>query len=251
MKKTLPTALQHALNKLDYVEFVMKKIRNGLEIHDIEREFVEDNPFGIRSESTRKTYINWIVKSYVKGFKIKELRIFAKVIADEKVHPQVKREILFWKNCLSDELARSITTDFILKKHQSMGSFKRKELVDFVSERVSLSPSTVDKCVSGYLGTFKKIGFFSFEKPFYESKFYRPHVESVIFLLFYLLNSKHTPSQIIKSKEFKYLLITEDDLISMLKEIQLMGLISFAMSGDVVRLDPKIEFEAVPDALRS
>lgn len=251
MKKTLATHLEHAFDQLSYVQFVMQQILDGLKIDDVKKKFVEENPFGIKSENSRKTYMNWIVRSYVKGFKSKELMAFAKVIADKEIHPQIKREILFWKNCLSDELARSITVDFILEKYQKVKSFERKELVDFVSERVSFQPTTVNYCVSGYLTLAKKVGIFSLEKRLYEFKFYRPHIESVIFLLFYLLNSKHTPSQIISSEDFKYLLITEDELVHMLKEIQSRGFISFAMSGDVIRLEPKIEFEEILDAIRS
>ncbi len=251
MKKILATHLEHAFDQLNYVQFVMQQILDGLKIDDAKKKFVEENPFGIKSESSRKTYMDWITKDYVKSFKPKELMIFSKVIADKEIHPQIKREILFWKNCLSDELARSITVDFILGKYQNTKSFERKELFEFISERVTLQPVTANRCVTGYLVLAKKVGIFSLKANICEFKFYRPHIESVIFLLFYLLNSKHTPSQIIMSEDFKYLLITENELIQILKEIQSRGLISFAMSGDVVRLEPKIEFEEVPDAIRS
>lgn len=251
MKKTLTTHLGHVFYQLDYVQFVMQQILDGLKIDDVRKKFVEENPFGIKSESSRKTYMEWIKRDYIKGFKPKELMIFSKVIADKEIHPQIKREILFWKNCLSDELARSITVDFILGRYQNTKFFKRKELYEFISERVTLNPVTVNRCVTGYLFLAKKVGIFSLKSNIYEFKFYRPQIESVIFLLFYLLNSKRTPSQIIMSEDFKYLLITENELIQILKEIQSKGLISFAMSGDVVRLDPKIEFEEIPDAIRS
>ncbi len=250
MKKRKFTHLGHTPDDLEYVQFVMKEIVNGTKIDEIKRKFVEENPLGIKTESTRKGYINWIISGYVKGFKQKELEIFAKVISDERVHPQTKKEIMFWKNCRSDDLVRKITLDFTFKKFHNAKYFERKELFNFVSQEVS-NPSTANKHVSGYLALLRGMGVISSEKNFHEFRFYRPNIESMIFLLFHLLNSKQTPSQILKADDFKYLLVSERELISMLKEIQFRGLISFAMSGDIIKLEPKIEFEAVPNAIRS
>ncbi|MGC8637993.1 MAG: hypothetical protein ACP5UP_07220 [Athalassotoga sp.] len=250
MKRTFSTHLEHSFDQLNYVKFVMQRILDGLKIDEIKKEFIYKNPFGIKSENSRRTYINWIIRDYINGFKAKELMVFAKIIADDRINPQIKREILFWKNCLSDELMRSITTDFIFERYQKVKLFKKQELEDFISERVSLKPVTIHKCAIDYIALTEKIGFFSSNNEICQFNFYRPYIESVIFLVFYLLNSQKTPLQIIKAEDFKYLLISENELIKALKEIQSKGLISFAISGDVIRMDPKIEFEAVADAIK-
>ena len=249
MKKKFFTHLGHAFDDLNYVQFVMKEIVNGTKIDEIKREFVEENPVGIKTESSRKTYINWIIKGYVKGFKQKELEIFAKVISDERVHPQTKKEIMFWKNCRSDDLVRKITIDFIFEKFYSVKSFKRKELIDFISKRISLRPSTLEKMASGYLSIAGEVGILSPKGNRYSFNFYRPRFEPVMFVLFYLLNSRRTPSQILNSEDFKYLLLNEKRLVFFLKEMNSKNLISFAMSGNVIRIEPKIEFEAIADVL--
>lgn len=251
MKKTLSTHLEHSFDQLRYVQFVMQRILDGLKIDEIKKEFIYKNPFAIRSENARKTYINWIMKDYVKSFKAEELITFARIIADENINPQVKREILFWKNCLSDELMRSITTNFIFERYQMNRLFKKQELSDFVSERVTLKPVTAHKCVTGYIALVEKIGFLASKDEICQFNFYHPYIESIIFLVFYLLNSKKTPLQIIKAEDFKYLLLSEKQIIQSLKEIQSRGLISFAISGDIIRIDPKIEFEVIVDAIRS
>jgi hypothetical protein len=250
LKKKLFTHLGHTYDDLGYVQFVMKKVIDGAKIDDIKKEFVEENPVGINSENTRKRYVNWIVKGYVKGFKTKELKIFAEILANESIHPQVKKEIMFWKSCRSDDVERVITKNFIFERYQNGKDFTRKELTHFVSQYVFLSQSTIEKITSGYIALVENLGVISSKKTNYNFNFYRPRIESITFILFYLLNSKHTPTQILKADDFKYLLVSEKNLPFMMKQIQSDGLISFASAGSVVRLEPKMKFEEIKNVLR-
>jgi hypothetical protein len=68
-------------------------------------------------------------------------------------------------------------------------------------------------------------------------------------ILYFLFNSDLSSSKILHSDDFKYLLLDERDLLSYLADMNASGTIEFAMAGNIVRLEPKIDFEVLPDAL--
>ena len=79
--------------------------------------------------------------------------------------------------------------------------------------------------------------------------YFRPNKNSVMAILYFLFNSGLSPSKILHSDDFKYLLLDERDLVSYLVEMNASGIIEFAMAGNIVRLEPKIDFEVLPNAL--
>jgi len=76
-------------------------------------------------------------------------------------------------------------------------------------------------------------------------------LESVAYVVFYLLEARTPPKKILESDDFKYFLLDERGLLSYLKDMRAKGIVEFAIAGDIVRIEPKIGFEVLINAFET
>jgi len=244
------THLNRAFDHLDEVIYIMGEVIKGRNAEEIRKHLVEDDPFGNDSREYRSYVAHWLVSDYVKGFSPEALDVFARLMTSDSIETQIKRELLFWKNCERDKLAREITLGPLYRAyHRNDPFFFIEDFINTGVEKVSLAKTTARKCAENYLTIVTKLGFVEYGDNRLLLRYFRPKRESVTAVLYFLFNSKLSPSAILKADDFKYLLLDERDLLSYLAGLNASGLIEFAMAGDVVRLEPKIDFEVLPDAL--
>ena len=244
------THLNRAFDHLDEVIYIMGEVIKGRNAEEIRKHLVEDDPFGNDSREYRSYVAHWLVSDYVRGFTPAALGVFARIMTSDSIETQTKREILFWKNCERDELVRAITLEQVYPAyHRGEPFLLREDVVDFVVKKAGFTKYMSDKRITNYLSITSKLGMAESNGKNIDLHFFRPKRESVTAVLYFLFNSKLSPSAILKADDFKYLLLDERDLLSYLAGLNASGIIEFAMAGDVVRLEPKIDFEVLLDAL--
>jgi hypothetical protein len=244
------THLNRAFEHLDEVIYIMGEVIKGRNAEEIRKHLVEDDPFGNDSREYRSYVAHWLVSDYVRGFTPAALGVFARIMTSDSIETQTKREILFWKNCERDELVRAITLEQVYPAyHRGEPFLLREDVVDFVVKKAGFTKYMSDKRITNYLSITSKLGMAESNGKNIDLHFFRPKRESVTAVLYFLFNSKLSPSALLRADDFKYLLLDERDLLSYLADLDTSGLIEFAMAGNVVRLEPKIAFEVLPDAL--
>ncbi len=244
------THLNRAFDHLDEVIYIMGEVIKGRNAEEIRKHLVEDDPFNNDSLDYRQIITNWLVVDYVKGFTPSALDVFARIMTSDSIETQTKREILFWKNCERDELVRAITLEQVYPAyHRGEPFLLREDVVDFIVKKAGFTKYMSDKRITNYLSITSKLGMAESNGKNIDLHFFRPKRESATAVLYFLFNSKLSPSAILKADDFKYLLLDERDLLSYLAGLNASGLIEFAMAGNVIRLEPKIDFEVLPDAL--
>ena len=249
MPPFLKTHMNRAFDHLDTVIYVMNEVQKGKNAKEIKRHLVEDDPFSHRSREYRSVVSNWLVSDFVTGFSAKALPIFAKMMVSERTSSQLKREILFWKTCERDALARELTLGPIYTAyHAHEPNISTDALIDIAITKGGLSQTTARRCVENYFTLAKKVGFLSSIGSVSNLNFFRPKQNAVAAVLFFLFDSGLSPVQILRAPDFKYLLLDDNALLSILSDLRSVGVIAFASAGNVVRLEPKIAFEVLPDA---
>ncbi len=244
------THLNRAFEHLDEVIYIMGEVIKGRNAEEIRKHLVEDDPFGNDSREYRSYVAHWLVSDYVRGFTPAALGVFARIMTSDSIETQTKREILFWKNCERDELVRAITLEQVYPAyHRGEPFLLREDVVEFIVKKAGFTKYMSDKRITNYLSITSKLGFAESNGKNIDLHFFRPKRESVTAVLYFLFNSKLSPSAILKADDFKYLLLDESDLLSYLADLATSGVIEFAMAGNVVRLEPKMVFEVLPDAL--
>ncbi|HQQ66714.1 MAG TPA: hypothetical protein PLO55_11335 [Thermotogota bacterium] len=249
MPPFLKTHMNRAFDHLDTVIYVMNEVQKGKNAKEIKRHLVEDDPFSHRSREYRSVVSNWLVSDFVTGFSAKALPIFAKMMVSERTSSQLKREILFWKTCERDALARELTLGPIYTAyHAHEPNISTDALIDVAITKGGLSQTTAWRCVSGFLSIAANVGFLSPTEKIVNLNYFRPKQNAVAAVLFFLFDSGLSPVQILRAPDFKYLLLDDNALLSILSDLRSAGVIAFASAGNVVRLEPKIPFEVLPDA---
>ncbi|NLZ15056.1 MAG: hypothetical protein GXY29_12845 [Thermotogaceae bacterium] len=249
MPPFLKTHMNRAFDHLDTVIYVMNEVQKGKNAKEIKRHLVEDDPFSHRSREYRSVVSNWLVSDFVTGFSAKALPIFAKMMVSERTSSQLKREILFWKTCERDALARELTLGPIYTAyHAHEPNISTDALIDVAITKGGLSQTTAWRCVSGFLSIAANVGFLSPTEKIVNLNYFRPKQNAVAAVLFFLFDSGLPPVQILRAPDFKYLLLDDNALLSILSDLRSAGVIAFASAGNVVRLEPKIPFEVMPDA---
>lgn len=247
MPPYIKTHLNRAFDHLDTVIYIMNEVRKGKNAREIKRHLVEDNPFSNRSREHRSLVANWLVSDFVSGFSAKALSVFAEIMVSEKIGSQLKREVLFWKTCERDALARELTVDPIYAAyHTNAPSISLDALIDVASTKAGLSQTTARRCLSGFLSIAAGVGFLSPTEKTVKLNFFRPKQNAVAGVLFFLFDSGLPPVKILRAEDFKYLLLDDTALLSILSDLRSAGMIAFASAGNVVRLEPKIPFERLP-----
>jgi len=244
------THLNRAFDHLDNVVYIMAEVMKGRSAEEIKRHLVSDDPFSNSSEKYRKQVSSWLISDYVKGFSPEALRVFARIMTSESIDTQTKREILFWKNCERDELVRAITVELVFPAYHKGAAFLlREDVIDYIIKKKGFTAYMSDKRVTNYLAITTKLGMASANGRNIDLNYFRPTKKSVMAVLYFLFNSGMGPSKILHSDDFKCLPLDERDLVSYLAEMNASRVIEFAMAGNIVRLEPKIDFEVLPDAL--
>ena len=245
------TNLARAFDALEYVKFIMSQFLNGLSPIEVKKKFIEENPFGIKTENSRVTYARWLLNDYTKTYDQFELPILARLLTQDNIPQQAKRELLFYTTCQADKLAGLLTTNYLYPAYlNSLSSIDRNELIQFVSQNTSLSRSTVERAVLGYIMLLKKLSLILTDSAnTLNFKYFSPKIESFAFILFLLNHRKTSPVQIIHSTHFHYLFMSPIDVINSIRELESRNLVRFAMAGDIIRLEPKILFEELPNVL--
>jgi len=244
------THLNRAFDHLDNVVYIMAEVMKGRSAEEIKRHLVSDDPFSNSSEKYRKQVSSWLISDYVKGFSPEALKVFARIMTSESIDTQTKRELLFWKNCDRDELVRAITVEQVFPAYHKGAAFLlREDVIDYIIKKKGFTAYMSDKRVTNYLAITTKLGMASANGKNIDLNYFRPTKKSVMAVLYFLFNSGMGPSKILHSDDFKCLLLDERDLVSYLAEMNASRVIEFAMAGNIVRLEPKIDFEVLPDAL--
>jgi hypothetical protein len=249
MPPFLKTHMNRAFDHLDTVSYVMNEVQKGKNAKEIKRHLVENDPFSHRSREYRSLVANWLVSDFVSGFSAKALSVFAEIMVSEKIGSQLKREVLFWKTCERDALARELTLGPIYTAyHAHEPNISTDALIDVAITKGGLSQTTARRCVSGFLSIASNVGFLSPTEKIFNLNFFRPKQNAVAAVLFFLFDSGLPPVKILHAPDFKYLLLDDNALLSILSDLRSAGVIAFASAGNVVRLEPKIPFEVMPDA---
>ncbi len=249
MQPNSRTHLDKAFDHLDNVIYIMGEVIKGRNAEEIRKHLVEDDPFN-NSREYRGYIANWLIGDYVKGFTPAALEVFARIMTSDVIETQIKRELLFWKNCERDSLVRALTLEQIYPAyHRGEPFLLRENVVDYIVKKAGFTKYMSDKRITNYLSITSKLGIAESNGKNIDLHFFRPKRESVTAVLYFLFNSKLSPSAILKADDFKYLLLDERDILSYLADLATSGVIEFAMAGDVVRLEPKIDFEVLLDAL--
>lgn len=245
------TNLARAFDALEYVKFIMEQVLKGFSKEEIRDKFIKENPFGIKTEKSRATFARWLINDYTKTYDQFELPILARLLTQDNISQQAKRELLFYTTCQADNLACLLTTDILYPAFQNgLSSIDRNELIQFVSQNTSLSKSTVERAVLGYIMLLKKLSLILTDSAnTLNFKYFSPKIESFAFILFLLNHRKTSPVQIIHSKDFHCLFMSPIDVINSIRELESRNLVRFAMAGDIVRLELKISFEELPNVL--
>jgi len=250
MPSNSKTHLNRAFDHLDNVIYIMGEVIKGRNAEEIRKHLVEDDPFGSDSLDYRQTIANWLIGDYVKGFSPEALDVFARLMTSDRIETRTKRELLFWKNCERDSLVRAITLEQIYPAyHRAEAFLMREDVVGFIVKKIGFTEYMSNKRITNYLSITSKLGIAESNGKNIDLRYFRPKRESVTAVLYFLFNSKLSPSALLRADDFKYLLLDERDLLSYLADLDTSGLIEFAMAGNVVRLEPKIAFEVLPDAL--
>ena len=250
MPSNSKTHLNRAFDHLDEVIYIMGEVIKGRNAEEIRKHLVEDDPFGSDSLDYRQTIANWLIGDYVKGFSPEALDVFARLMTSDRIETRTKRELLFWKNCERDSLVRAITLEQIYPAyHRAEAFLLREDVVSFIVKKMGFTEYMSDKRVTNYLAITSKLGMANANGRNIDLSYFRPNKNSVMAILYFLFNSGLSPSKILHSDDFKYLLLDERDLVSYLVEMNASGIIEFAMAGNIVRLEPKIDFEVLPNAL--
>jgi hypothetical protein len=237
MQSNSRTHLDRAFDHLDNVIYIMGEVIKGRNAEEIRKHLVEDDPFNNS-------------RDYVRGFTPAALEVFARIMTSDVIETQIKRELLFWKNCERDSLVRALTLEQIYPAyHRGEPFLLRENVVDYIVKKAGFTKYMSDKRITNYLSITSKLGIAESNGKNIDLHFFRPKRESVTAVLYFLFNSKLSPSAILKADDFKYLLLDERDILSYLADLATSGVIEFAMAGDVVRLEPKIDFEVLLDAL--
>ncbi len=249
MQSNSRTHLDRAFDHLDNVIYIMGEVIKGRNAEEIRKHLVEDDPFN-NSREYRGYIANWLIGDYVRGFTPAALEVFARIMTSDVIETQIKRELLFWKNCERDSLVRALTLEQIYPAyHRGEPFLLRENVVDYIVKKAGFTKYMSDKRITNYLSITSKLGIAESNGKNIDLHFFRPKRESVTAVLYFLFNSKLSPSAILKADDFKYLLLDERDILSYLADLATSGVIEFAMAGDVVRLEPKIDFEVLLDAL--
>lgn len=251
MSSISKTHLNRAYYPLDSVIYLMNEVIKGRTAKELRKHLVEDDPFSNSSREYRSIIANWLITDYVSGFSKGALPVFARIMTSDSIDPTIKRELLFWKTCERDRLAREITIGPVYTAYYRSEPFIFiDDLIHTAIAKIGLAKSTGRKCVNNYLSIAKKIGFIDYGENGLQLNFFRPKQNSIAAVLYFLFESGLSAAKILQADDFKYLLVDERTLISTLADLNAAGMIEFAMTGNVVRLEPKIAFEVLPDALK-
>ncbi|MDN5338604.1 MAG: hypothetical protein PWQ20_1674 [Thermotogaceae bacterium] len=251
MRKT-STILRRFFDVYDYIEYFMRKHLEGFTPKDMKKAFIIENPFGIKSFSTLETYAQWIIGYYIKDFQRKSLDVFARFITSPDIPKIAKRELIFWRTCRKDSITAELTKKMIYQNFvEGESHVPKDEIKNFITKKTNFSESTIRRTLTGYLRLLERLGIVRLSGEKVELRYYIPKLESVSYVVFYLLETHTSPKKILESDDFKYFLLDERGLISYLKDMQLEGIIEFAMAGDIVRIEPKMEFEVLIDAFKA
>jgi len=249
MQSNSRTHLDRAFDHLDNVIYIMGEVIKGRNAEEIRKHLVEDDPFN-NSREYRGYIANWLIGDYVRGFTPAALEVFARIMTSDVIETQIKRELLFWKNCERDSLVRALTLEQIYPAyHRGEPFLLRENVVDYIVKKAGFTKYMSDKRITNYLSITSKLGIAESNGKNIDLHFFRPKRESVTAVLYFLFTSKLSPSAILKADDFKYLLLDERDILSYLADLATSGVIEFAMAGNVVRFEPKMVFEVLPDAL--
>ena len=250
MQSNSRTHLDRAFDHLDNVIYIMREVIKGRNAVEIRKHLVEDDPFDNSSEKYRKEVTSWLIGDYVKGFTPAALEVFARIMTSDRIETRTKRELLFWKNCERDSLVRLLTLEQIYPAYHNGAAFLlREDMVDFIVKKAGFTEYMSDKRIANYLSITSRLGMAEASGKNITLHFFRPGKESVTAVLYFLFSSGLSPSAILRADDFKYLLLEERDLLSYLADLAASGVIEFAMAGNIVRLEPKIDFEVLPDAI--
>lgn len=242
--------MNRLFDHLEYVIYIMNRVLEGWDSKRIKDDLIQKDPFSFDSSEYRRIISNWLIRDYVESFSKAELTVFSKLMTSNDLNEQTKREILFWKNCQRDDLVREITLNQIyIAYHKNESFIFRKDLMNYIIETTGYTKTTAKECVTRYITVVSKLGIVERNNEMINLKYFRPKKESVATILFFLFNRDVPPSKILQAEGFKYLLLDNQDIIDFLSEFNTEGLIEFAMAGDVVRLEPKIDFEVFPDVI--
>ncbi|HNW47647.1 MAG TPA: hypothetical protein PKN02_09635 [Thermotogota bacterium] len=248
MPPFLKTHLNRAYDHLDSIIYIMNEVCKGKNAKEIKKRLVEDDPFSTSSREYRSLVAHWLVADFVTGFSPKALQVFARLMVSDALSSQLKREVLFWKTCERDAVARELTLSAIYTAyHAGVPSIPEAVLYDVVREKAGLAETTVKRCVGGFLAIAANVGFLSRADATVKLNFFRPKLNAVAAILYFLFDSELPPAQIPRAPDFKFLLLDEAAVLSSLSDLRSAGMISFASAGNVVRLEPKIPFEVLPD----
>ncbi|HCZ06895.1 MAG TPA: hypothetical protein DHV12_07190 [Thermotogae bacterium] len=251
MRKTT-TILRRFFDVYDYIKYFMQKHLDGFTPEDMKKVFITENPFGIRSLLTLQTYARWITNYYIKDFQHKSLNVFALFITSPDIPKAAKRELIFWRTCKKDRVTAELTKNIIFQSFIEGESYVSKDdIKNFIKKNTNFSESTLRKALAGYLRLLEQLGIARVSGDRVELRYYRPKLESVAYVVFYLLESHTPPGKILVSDDFKYFLLDERGFISCLKDMQAKGIVEFAMAGDIIRIEPKMEFEVLVNAFKT
>ncbi|HAA86446.1 MAG TPA: hypothetical protein DCE14_08910 [Kosmotogaceae bacterium] len=251
MRKTIKTDINKAFDHVKHVQAIMTLVEQGLSRREISRQIEEENLLSIDSPTARQTIKNSLFRHYIEPFDVKTLKTLSKIFISEKLPLQVKRELLFVFMCETDDLAKILTLDILYPAYANgEGSISRRDMADFVSKKTGYADLTVSKCVGGYLTLTNRIGITSLDNSTIRLNFFQAKKETFTILLFLLFQKKMTPAKIVRAETFRFLLLDELAIVRHLQSLASQGLVDFAMAGGVIRLEPKIEFEGVPDVLK-
>lgn len=252
MQRTGKTYLNRAFDHIDNVIYIMEEVLKGKSADDIKDHLVEMDPFRLGSDEYKKIIARWLISYYVKSFSKEPLEVFARIMTSDNIELQVKREILFWKTCEQDRLAADITLGPVYRAyHQKDPFIFLEDLKRFVKNNTGFADNTVHECAKRYLMITTKVGFISSNNSNLDINFFRPKKKSIAAILFFLFNKQMPPSKILRADDFKYLLLDEQDVITCFADLSNSGFIQFAVAGNIVRLEPKLDFEVLPSAIEN
>lgn len=250
MSPQAKTHLNRGYDHFPHVVHIMARVIQGQSPEEIRRHIVEEDPFGASSREYRGHIANWLISDFVRGFAEDALKVFARVMTSDGIQTQIKRELLFWKTCQRDRLAREITIGPVFQAYFRGDPFILKDdIIQTVMQKIGLQKPTALRSTDGYLHIATKLGFLNYGESRLDLQFYRPHQKSVLAILSFLIHSGLSPAKLLQAQDFQYLLLDERDLISCLADLGSAGLIDFAMAGNIVRLEPTFRFEELPHVL--
>ena len=109
-----------------------------------------------------------------------------------------------------DSLVRAITLEQIYPAyHRAEAFLMREDVVGFIVKKIGFTEYMSNKRITNYLSITSKLGIAEANGKNIDLRYFRPKRESVTAVLYFLFNSKLSPSATLRADDFKYLLLDE------------------------------------------